>query len=91
MSKAVPIDRAPEPDDPTRQAIVACMRGSATGAQAARAMSYVLNDLCGISAIEPAALSEGQAGFTRGKRWVGINLARIGKLTLWRPEETDGN
>lgn len=83
------LDAMPKVEERTSQAITACMRGHATPQQAAHAMAFVLNDLCGIAAVEPAFLDPSEAGFARGKRWVGITLARLGKLTLWTPEETD--
>lgn len=83
------LDATPEIDESTRQSIAACMRGTATGQQAARAMAFILNDLAGIGALEPADLSASEAGFTRGRRWVGIQIARIGKLALWSPQDDD--
>lgn len=52
-------------------------------------MAFILNDMCGIGALEPANLNEAQAGFTRGRRWVGIHIARLGRLALWSPQEDE--
>jgi len=89
MPEIKALDAPPAITDAQEKAILSCVRGQATPQQAATAMAYILNDLCGLSAIEPANLTEAQAGFTRGRRWVAMHIARIGKLALWAPAKDE--
>lgn len=89
----MPTDRrsigyVPEPEEKTRQAI----RRVARTPEGRELLGYLL-EICGLNAIEPADLTEAQAGFTRGRRWVGMVMASHAGLTLWhsRNDRDDPN
>jgi hypothetical protein len=63
-------------------AIAAVLRGQANGAQQKRAMRYLLGDLAGVLAIEPASISDSERAFVSGRRWVGMCFAALGGARL---------
>lgn len=70
-------------------AIRAVVRGQATDAQQRTAMREILRQLCGMTTLEPARLSEGEAGFMRGQRWVGAAISAIAGVNLYTVQEAD--
>ena len=73
---------APKPDDGQAAAIAALMRAQASSAQQQIAMSWVLNELCGVARPmwmpDNARLSD----YQQGMRFVGCALLEIGRLPM---------
>lgn len=70
-------------------AIRAVVRGQATEAQQRTAMREILRQLCGVATLEPARMTEGEAGFTRGQRWVGTAIAMLAGINLYTVQDVD--
>lgn len=81
--KRLRIDQVPQVDEATRLAVRAFVRGHSTGAQATMVANFILNQLCGMTAYQPATLGEREAGFLSGKQWVGYTLASIADIRLF--------
>jgi hypothetical protein len=67
------------------------MRGHASPGAQRRAMAFLLNDLCGVTAIEGAGVSSEDRAFIAGRRWVGMTFAMLAgaRLLGFDPEPED--
>lgn len=81
--KAVRIDEMPRLEPDHLLAIQACARGHATSAQQKTALWVILGQLCGLTAIEAASLTEREGGFVAGKRWVGMAIGAYAGIGLY--------
>lgn len=60
-----------------KSALQAWGKGALTPGQQLELLSFILNDLCEVMAVDPPTLTEREAGFTAGQRRVGIVLAKL--------------
>lgn len=84
MADVLRIDQLPKLEPDHVLAIQAVARGHATGPQQVTAMWVLTGMLCGVGALPPAKMSEGEAGFLRGKQWVGLALNKFADVTLFK-------
>ncbi len=80
--------RKPEDMDRMRAALRAVYMGRATSAQQKIAFSYIINDLCGLFGHTDAGLTADARAYSEGKRFVGIQLARLSEADLLTFRET---
>ncbi len=83
------IDQIPKMEADHVLAIRAIIRGVATPAQQRTAVREILRQLCGVTTIEPARLTEREAGFMAGQRWVGMAINAIGGVALYTVQDVD--
>lgn len=83
------IDRLPKMEPDTVMAIRAVARGSATEVQQRVAIREILRLLCKMTTLEPARMTEGEAGFMRGQRWVGTAIAMVAGISLYTLQDVD--
>ena len=89
MAERRTIDGEPEISEDLSLAIRSTAHGTATNAQQLATMRFILVDLCGITAVEQADMTDREGAFLAGKRWVGMMLARKSKMTLWINEQIE--
>lgn len=70
-------------------AVRAVVRGTATDAQQRTAMREILRQLCGVTTLEPARMSEREAAFMAGQRWVGMAIGAIAGINLYTLQDVD--
>lgn len=76
--KPLPLDPGLKDVSPAQAtALQAWGKGAMTPGQQQEVLSFILNDLCQVLAIDPPGLDERAAGFTSGQRRVGIVLANL--------------
>lgn len=80
--KALGPDVLPEPTPDIVMAYRAMARGTASAGQQRAVMRHLLADLCGVLVADGANISDRAAGFTAGKRWVGLTTASLAGLTV---------
>ncbi len=71
-----------EPED--AYAIQATMLGRASEEQQRRAMTFVVNNLCGTYDLSYRPTSDRDTAFAEGKRFVGLQLIKFAKLNIAR-------
>lgn len=83
------IDQLPKLEADHVLAIRAVVRGVATPAQQRTALREILRQLCGVTTIEPARMTEREAGFMAGQRWVGMAINAIAGTALYTVQDVD--
>jgi hypothetical protein len=83
------IDQLPKMEHDHVLSIRAVVRGVATPAQQRTAMREILRQLCGVTTIEPARMTEREAGFMAGQRWVGMAINAISGTALYTVQDVD--
>jgi hypothetical protein len=90
MAEVLSLSAEPKIENDQKMAFYAVTRGNGSPAQQRYVMAAIRDSLCGLSAIEPAKLSERESGFLAGKRWVGIMVSKWSGVSLWQATEEDG-
>ena len=88
MSKRpLPIDVQPEDikSEAVRQAFAAWGRSEMTPSQQRGVLIWMMQELCGIAAIDPMDMPERVAGYTAGQRSIGIVLSNLTGVRLRAP------
>lgn len=83
------IDQIPKLEPDVALSIRAVVRGAATPVQQRIAMREILRLLCGVTTLEPARMTEREAGFMAGQRWVGMAINAISGTQLYTVQDVD--
>jgi hypothetical protein len=86
VAEVLRIDQIPKLEPDHVLALQAVARGHATGPQQVTAMWVIQSLFCGVGALPPAKLSDGEGGFLRGKLWVGLMINRYADVALYKAE-----
>lgn len=70
-------------------AVQAVMYGRASEDQQKRAMSFILNQLCGTYDLSYRPTSDRDTAFAEGKRFVGLQMVKFAQLNIARLRGTD--
>lgn len=75
-------DVLPEANPEIVRAYRAVARGTASPHQQRLMLRHLLDNVCGLLVADGVGLNERAAGFTAGKRWVGLSVAQLAKLAV---------
>lgn len=83
------IDAVPKPDEATRLAVRAVYRGHAAPGQQVLAMTWILQEVLGLTGVPSAGWTPEQHAFAAGKQWGAMVIANTAGLRLWTPEPVE--